>query len=72
MEETDFLKKSIKGYKQELKDKLSKVITEIGKKVDKNLFIQVVLQSELFQYCFDQKSDVIQVIHADLKLPCLD
>lgn len=51
-----------KMSKQELKDRLEKVILEQAASVDKRLYIQVLLQTELMQFCFDQKYDLIQLI----------
>lgn len=55
---------SQKMTKQELKDKLSDVIGKMGKEVDSNINAQVLIYSELWQYCFDGKTEILQLIAA--------
>ena len=53
---------SKKMSKFELKDKLSVIISNIAKEIDKNLIPQVVILSELWQNCYDCKYEVLQLI----------
>ena len=53
---------SKKMTKQELKDKLSAIISSIGKEIDKNLESRVVILSELWQNCYDAKYELLQLI----------
>lgn len=48
--------------KEELKDKLSSVISNIASDVDKNLVAQTVIYSELWQQCYDAKYELLQLI----------
>jgi uncharacterized protein (UPF0332 family)/predicted nucleotidyltransferase len=53
---------SRKMSKEELKDKLSAIIENIAKGIDKNLVPQTVILSELWQSCFDSKYELLQLI----------
>jgi uncharacterized protein (UPF0332 family)/predicted nucleotidyltransferase len=48
--------------KQELKDKLDKIIQDYAKEIDKNITPQSLLLSELWQSCFDAKYELLQII----------
>ena len=56
--------------KEELKQKLDKVIKEMAKASDERLYVQVVLQTELMQYCFDCKYALMQLVASSA--PVLD
>jgi predicted nucleotidyltransferase/uncharacterized protein (UPF0332 family) len=53
---------STKMTKAELQQKLQKLVDEQAKAVDKNLLPEVLLLSELWQACYDQKYDLLQMI----------
>jgi uncharacterized protein (UPF0332 family)/predicted nucleotidyltransferase len=53
---------SQKMTKQELKEKLSDVIGKMGKEVDANINAQVLIYTELWQYCFDGKTEILQLV----------
>lgn len=53
---------SQKMSKEELKDKLSAAISDIASKVDKNINIQTLILSDLWQHCYDGKHDLLQLI----------
>lgn len=53
---------SQKMSKEELKQKLSIIIENIAKEIDKNLSPQTMILSELWQSCFDGKYDLLQLI----------
>ncbi|HLP80041.1 MAG TPA: nucleotidyltransferase domain-containing protein [Acidobacteriota bacterium] len=53
---------SQKLTKAELKEKLSGVITSIAGEVDPNIYAQTLIYSELWQYCFDGKTEILQTI----------
>ncbi len=53
---------SQKMSKQELKDKLSKIIASIGTEIDKNIVASTIILSEVWQGCYDGKSELLQVI----------
>src|SRR3989338_2354031 len=53
---------SKKMSKFELKDKLSVIMSNTAKEIDKNLIPQVVILSELWQNCYDGKYEVLQLI----------
>ena len=53
---------SQKMTKQELKDKLSEVIGKMGREVDENINAQVLIYTELWQYCYDGKTEILQLI----------
>lgn len=53
---------SQKMSKEELRSKLSSIIDNIAKDVDKNLTPQTLILSELWQSCFDGKYDLLQLI----------
>lgn len=48
--------------KDELKTKLSSVIENYAKDIDKNLAPQVIILSELWQACYDAKVELLQLI----------
>ncbi|MFC1728160.1 DUF6932 family protein [Nanoarchaeota archaeon] len=48
--------------KEELADKLHKIIEEMAKEVDKNIKVETVILSELWQDCSDGKYDLLQMI----------
>jgi len=53
---------SQKMSKYELKDKLTTIIQNIARDIDKNLTPQTVILSELWQSCYDAKYDLLQLI----------
>src|SRR3989338_10391356 len=53
---------SKKMSKFELRDKLSVIIGNLAKEIDKNLIPQVIIISELWQNCYDGKYEVLQMI----------
>jgi len=53
---------SKKMSKHELKEKLSTIIVNIAKEIDKNLTPQTIILSELWQNCFDAKYELLQLI----------
>ena len=53
---------SKKMSKWELKDKLSAIIVNIAKDLDPNLVPQTIILSELWQSCYDGKTDLLQTI----------
>ncbi|MEK6823385.1 MAG: nucleotidyltransferase domain-containing protein, partial [Nanoarchaeota archaeon] len=53
---------SSKMSKQELKEKLTTVIQNVAKETDKNFVPNVVIISELWQSCYDGKSDLTQMV----------
>ena len=55
---------------EELKQRLEKVINEMATTSSKRLYVQTVLQSELMQFCFDSKYEVMQIVAA--AAPVLD
>jgi uncharacterized protein (UPF0332 family)/predicted nucleotidyltransferase len=48
--------------KQELHQKLSTIIADMGQKIDKNISPETVLLSEVWQNCYDGKSELVQMI----------
>src|SRR3989344_5726868 len=48
--------------KLELKDKLTAIISSIGKEIDPNITPQTLILSELWQNCFDGKYELLQLI----------
>lgn len=48
--------------KQELKDKLDKIIISIAADIDKNLYPQTMIFTELWQSCYDAKYELLQLI----------
>lgn len=48
--------------KEELSEKLSKIIEEMAKEVDKNIQVETIILSELWQDCSDGKYDYLQMI----------
>lgn len=53
---------SMKMSKEELKQKLTQIIESMAKEIDKNIVPQTVILSELWQSCYDNKHDVLQMI----------
>ena len=53
---------STKMSKMELKDKLVSIINEMAQKQNKNLVPTIIILSELWQSCYDGKSDLTQLI----------
>ena len=53
---------SKKMSKFELKDKLGKIIESMALEVDKSIKVDVVLVSELWQSCYDQKMELVDTI----------
>ncbi|MBU0472058.1 MAG: nucleotidyltransferase domain-containing protein, partial [Nanoarchaeota archaeon] len=53
---------STKMPKEELKEKLSSIITKMAGEIDKNLAPEVVILTELWQSCYDAKYDLLQMI----------
>ncbi|MGV8086455.1 MAG: nucleotidyltransferase domain-containing protein [Candidatus Woesearchaeota archaeon] len=53
---------SKKMSKEELKDKLSTIIHSMAEEVDKNLAVETLLLTELWQSCYDAKYDYLQAI----------
>jgi len=52
---------SQKMSKEELRDKLSTIIVEMSKEIDKNLRPQTIILSELWQSCYDGKTELLQL-----------
>lgn len=61
---------STKMSKEELKDKLATIIQSLAHEVDKNLAVETVLLTELWQACYDAKYDLLEMIA--LSLPVFD
>ncbi len=59
---------SQKMPKLELKDKLTAIIINIGKEVDKNLVPQVVILSDVWSSCYDAKYDLLELIKLGAQL----
>ncbi len=53
---------SKKMSKQELKEKLSSIIAKMADDIDKNITPQTIILSELWQSCYDGKTDLLQMI----------
>ena len=53
---------SKKMSKAELKQKLATIIDGIAQDIDKNLYTQTIILSELWQNCYDAKYDLLQLI----------
>ena len=53
---------SKKMSKFDLKDKLTSIILNIGKEIDKNIAPETVILSELWQNCYDAKYELLQLI----------
>ena len=53
---------SNKMKKEELKEKLTKVIGEIAKKTDKNLELQIFLNTEFMQNAYDNKGEIAKLM----------
>ena len=53
---------SLSQNKQELKEKIEKVAKKRAEKINKNLALQVMLHSEIWQSCYDSKYEVLQLI----------
>lgn len=61
---------SNKMSKEELKEKLSTIMQSMATEVDKNLAIETVILTELWQTCYDAKYDLLEIIA--LSLPVMD
>ncbi|MCH8003287.1 MAG: nucleotidyltransferase domain-containing protein [Nanoarchaeota archaeon] len=61
---------SRKMSKFELKDKLTSIMKNIAREIDKNLTPQALILSELWQNCYDGKSEMLQLI--SLSAPIFD
>tara|TARA_Y100000310_G_scaffold341787_1_gene442127 strand:- start:24880 stop:26784 length:1905 start_codon:yes stop_codon:yes gene_type:complete len=61
---------SKKMSKFELKDKLTAIMNNIAKDIDKNLTPQAVILSELWQNCYDGKNELLQLM--SLSAPIFD
>lgn len=48
--------------KLELKDKLGAIIAKMAKEIDKNLEPQTIILSEIWQSCYDGRSELLQMI----------
>lgn len=53
---------SKKMGKEDLKTKLSSIIQEMGKEVDKNIIANTLIVSELLESCYDGKSEYLEII----------
>ena len=53
---------SKKMSKEELKEKLTAIFEKMASEVDKNLHVELVILSELWQSCYDAKYDLVQLI----------
>ncbi len=53
---------SKKMAKQELKKKLFTIIDKQAQDIDKNLFPEIIILSELWQNCYDQKYKILQLV----------
>lgn len=53
---------SKKMTKAELKEKISKIISEMAEGIDKNIVTQCLLLTELWQHCYDSKTEMLQMI----------
>ena len=61
---------SQKMSKGELKQKLFTIIDGIAQELDKNIFPEVLILSEVWQNCYDQKYEILQLI--SMSAPVLD
>ncbi len=61
---------SQKMSKMELKQKLFTIIDGIAQELDKNIFPEVLILSEVWQNCYDQKYEILQLI--SMSAPVLD
>jgi predicted nucleotidyltransferase/uncharacterized protein (UPF0332 family) len=57
---------STKMSKEELKEKISTIMQSMAAEVDKNLAIETVILTELWQTCYDAKYDLLEVIASSL------
>ncbi len=48
--------------KEELKEKLTTILVGMGKDVDPNIKVEIVILTELWQNCFDGKHEMLQMI----------
>jgi len=48
--------------KEELKDKIISVINKTAEEIDKNLVVETILLSELWQNCYDSKYEILKLI----------
>lgn len=53
---------SKKMTKDELRNKLGQIITNIGKDIDKNLAVEILILSDVWQSCYDAKYDALATI----------
>lgn len=53
---------SQKMSKFELKNKLAAIIDKLAQEIDKNMYTQVIILSELWQSCYDGKYDLLRVV----------
>ncbi len=53
---------SQKMTKEELRDKLTAIMKAVAADIDKNLAVQTLILSELWQSCYDGKHDLLQMI----------
>ncbi|GIU69721.1 MAG: hypothetical protein KatS3mg002_0957 [Candidatus Woesearchaeota archaeon] len=61
---------STKMSKEELKEKLSTIMQSLAHEVDKNLEVETILLTEVWQSCYDSKYDILESIA--LSLPIFD
>jgi len=59
---------SKKMSKEELKEKLSTIMQSMAQEVDKNLSIETVILTELWQSCYDAKYDLLEIIAMSLPI----
>lgn len=57
---------STKMSKEELKEKISTIMQSMASEVDKNLAVETVILTELWQTCYDAKYDLLELIAASL------
>jgi len=53
---------SQKMSKEELKEKLTTIIAKMAEDIDKNLNVETIILTELWQSCYDAKYDLLQMI----------
>lgn len=53
---------SQKMSKEELKERLSGIIEKIATEIDKNLAVQTVILTDVWQACYDSKHEILQMI----------
>ncbi len=59
---------SKKMSKMELKEKLSVIIAGMAQETDKKLFTETIILSELWQSCYDQKTELASLIAASVPI----